>query len=217
MYVGNNITLISAITPTDLSGEAIQWASSDPAVASVDDKGKVVALSAGETTISVTVLSTKETATCKVTVTGNSETDIMLKDSASAGFDEDGNLRITPIASDKAHTVADIKAQFENEGLVFADSDGKVLSDEDAVGTGTTISLVYADVEVDSVKVVLTGDFIGDGYVDNKDVVMINQYVLEKRTANAYQMIAIDVNADGYVNNRDCAMLSQYLVDKVVL
>ncbi len=217
MYVGNRITLIPAITPANLSGEAIQWASSDPTVASVDDKGNVVALSAGETIISVTVLSTKETATCRITVTGNSETDIMLKDNASAGLDEDGNVRITPIASDKAYTVADIKAQFENEGLVFADSDGTILNDEDAVGTGTTISLVYAEVEVDSVKVVLTGDFNGDGYVDNKDVVMINQYVLEKRTANSYQMIAIDVNADGYVNNRDCAMLSQYLVDKVTL
>lgn len=217
MYVGNRITLIPAITPVDLSGEAIQWASSDPTVASVDDKGNVVALSSGETTISVTVLSTKETATCRITVTGNSETEIMLKDNASVGFDEDRNVRITPIDTDTAHTVADIKAQFENDELVFADREGNILNDEDAVGTGTTISLVYAGVDVDSVKVVLTGDFNGDGYVDNKDVVMINQYVLEKRIANAYQMIAIDVNADGYVNNRDCAMLSQYLVDKVVL
>ena len=214
MYVGNNITLIPAITPTDLSSEAIQWASSDPMIASVDDKGNVVALSAGETIISVTVLSTKETATCTITVTGNSETEIILRNSAVVGFDEERNLRITP---SQAHTVADLKSQFENEELIFADRDGTILSDEDSVGTGAIISLIYADVTVDSVIVILTGDFSGDGFVNNKDVVMINQYVLEKRTADRNQMIAIDVNADGYVNNRDCAMLSQYLVDKITL
>ena len=77
--------------------------------------------------------------------------------------------------------------------------------------------MLYNGEELDTVDVVLTGDFNYDGSINNKDVVMINQYVLEKRTANNDQMIAIDVNGDGSVNNRDCAMLAQYLVDKITL
>lgn len=214
MYAGNRITLIPAITPADLSDERIEWSSSDPTIAAVDDNGIVTAVSAGEAVITVTVVSTKETATCHVTVTADSSTTILLNDDAVIGFDTERNLRITP---SNAHTVADIKEQFQNEELVFIDSDGNELADDALVGTGTTIKLLYNGEELDTVDVVLTGDFNCDGSINNKDVVMINQYVLEKRTANNDQMIAIDVNGDGSVNNRDCAMLAQYLVDKITL
>ncbi len=214
MYAGNRITLIPAITPADLSDERIEWSSSDPTIAAVDDNGIVTAVSAGEAVITVTVVSTKETATCNVTVTADSSTTILLNDDAVIGFDTERNLRITP---SNAHTVADLKEQFQNEELVFIDSDGNELADDALVGTGTTIKLLYNGEELDAVDVVLTGDFNCDGSINNKDVVMINQYVLEKRTANNDQMIAIDVNGDGSVNNRDCAMLAQYLVDKITL
>ncbi len=214
MYAGNRITLIPAITPADLSDERIEWSSSDPTIAAVDDNGIVTAVSAGEAVITVTVVSTKETATCHITVTADSSTTILLNDDAVIGFDTERNLRITP---SNAHTVADLKEQFQNEELVFVDSDGNELTDDALVGTGTTIKLLYNGEELDVVDVVLTGDFNCDGSINNKDVVMINQYVLEKRTANNDQMIAIDVNGDGSVNNRDCAMLAQYLVDKITL
>lgn len=214
MYAGNRITLIPAITPADLSGERIEWSSSDPTIAAVDDNGIVTAVSAGEAVITVTVVSTKETATCHVTVTADSSTTILLNDDAVIGFDTERNLRITP---SNAHTVADLKEQFQNEELVFIDNDGNELADDALVGTGTTIKLLYNGEELDTVDVVLTGDFNCDGSINNKDVVMINQYVLEKRTANNDQMIAIDVNGDGSVNNRDCAMLAQYLVEKITL
>jgi len=97
---------------------------------------------------------------------------------------------------------------------LFADVDGNLLEDTDTAGTGATISLCDGENVLDTTTVVLTGDFNGDGYINNKDVVMMNQYVIEKRTADEIQMLAIDVNGDGYVNNRDCAMLARYLVGK---
>lgn len=214
MYAGNRISLIPSITPVNLSGERIEWSSSDPAVAAVDDNGIVTAMSAGEAVITVTVISTKETATCNITVTADSSTTILLNEDSKIGFDTERNLRITP---SNAHTVAELKAEFQNTELVFIDSEGNELSEDALVGTGTTIKLMYKGNELDAVDVVLTGDFNCDGSINNKDVVMINQYVLEKRTANNDQMIAIDVNGDGSVNNRDCAMLAQYLVEKVAL
>ena len=130
------------------------------------------------------------------------------------GFDSDRNLRAVPVGK---NTVEEIRGHFENKDLVFCDAEGNVLTETDRVCTGTVIKLMDGETVLDSTTAVLTGDFNGDGYVNNKDVVMINQYVLEKRTANEIQMIAIDVNGDGFVNNRDCAMLARYLVGKETL
>ena len=64
---------------------------------------------------------------------------------------------------------------------------------------------------------VVTGDFNGDGDMDNKDVVLSMQNILEIIPADEYQSVAIDVTGDGIVNNRDCAKMAQYLVGKVEL
>lgn len=214
MYVGNSINLIPTIAPSNLSNERIEWSSDNPQIASVNDNGYVVALAPGKANITVTVLSTKETATCSVTVTADASTQILLKHNSKFGFDSEHNLRITPSFS---NIVKDMQEQFENDKLMFTDKDGRILENTSKVGTGSKIQLKFEENILDETIVVLTGDFNGDAEINNKDIVMINQYVLEKRSADKAQMIAIDVNGDGKVNNRDCAILSRYLVDKETL
>ena len=85
------------------------------------------------------------------------------------------------------------------------------------MGTGCKIQLVAGDNIIDSKTVVVTGDMNGDGIINNKDVAMMNKYLVEKVTANECQGLAIDVNGDGYINNRDAAMLARYLVGKETL
>ena len=52
--------------PDDATDKAVTWTSADPAVAEVDDNGKVTALSAGTTVI--TAKADSKSATCTVTV-----------------------------------------------------------------------------------------------------------------------------------------------------
>lgn len=65
---GGGETLTATITPTDAANQKVTWSSSASAVATVDATGKVTAVGAGTTIITVTTADGGKTATCKVTV-----------------------------------------------------------------------------------------------------------------------------------------------------
>ena len=62
-----DVTLTATVKPADATDPTVTWTSSNPAVATVDETGKVHAVAAGEATI--TAQAGDKTATCKVTVT----------------------------------------------------------------------------------------------------------------------------------------------------
>ena len=63
---GSTATLVATITPENATDQTITWSSSDAAVATVDQNGKVTAVEAGLATI--TAKAGEKTATCAVTV-----------------------------------------------------------------------------------------------------------------------------------------------------
>lgn len=65
---GDNATLTETITPANATNKNVTWSSSKPAVATVDQSGKVTAVAPGEATITVTTSDGGKTAECKVTV-----------------------------------------------------------------------------------------------------------------------------------------------------
>ena len=69
---GGSATLKATVTPEDATDKTVSWKSSDSAVATVDESGKVTAVKAGSATITVTTKDGGKTATCKVTVTATS-------------------------------------------------------------------------------------------------------------------------------------------------
>ena len=62
-----DVTLTATVEPAEATDKTVTWTSSNPAVATVDETGKVHAVAAGEATITATA--GDKTATCKVTVT----------------------------------------------------------------------------------------------------------------------------------------------------
>ena len=62
-----DVTLTATVKPDDATDKTVTWTSSNPAVATVDETGKVHAVAAGEATI--TAQAGDKTATCVVTVT----------------------------------------------------------------------------------------------------------------------------------------------------
>lgn len=60
--------LTATITPANATNQKVTWKSSDPAVARVKSNGKVLGVSVGEATITVTTEDGGKTATCKVRV-----------------------------------------------------------------------------------------------------------------------------------------------------
>lgn len=66
---GETFTLTATVNPADATNPAIEWSSSDVAVATVDEDGVVTAVSEGEATITATsVADPAKSASCKVVV-----------------------------------------------------------------------------------------------------------------------------------------------------
>ena len=68
LVVGASETLTATVLPANATNRSITWASSNNAVATVDDNGRITAHTAGTATITVTTKDGGRTATCVVTV-----------------------------------------------------------------------------------------------------------------------------------------------------
>lgn len=97
LEVGQTQHLIATVNPADATDQAVNWASSNPAIASVDAEGLVSALSVGDATI--TASCGGESAQCVVTV--NEATiaisEISSGDTPKAIFDLQGRKVINPV------------------------------------------------------------------------------------------------------------------------
>ena len=67
-------TLTATVSPSNATNKSVTWSSSNTSVATVDSNGKVTAVSAGSTTVTVKTNDGGKTATCAVTVKPNTYT-----------------------------------------------------------------------------------------------------------------------------------------------
>lgn len=211
LYMGTYFDLIATITPSDLVGKEIEWSSSDPSVATVDEYGKVTALKAGQTVITAKVVENKETASCTITVQSDLASKLMLKEDSKLNRDDIGYIRRVALQT----PVSNVKNEFINENIKFIsiDKNGNevILSDTDLIGTGTIVRLMDGSAISDEAKFVITGDVDGDGKCTLKDSTHIMQYLLETEEFAPYQIGASDVNGDGFVNNKDAALIARFI------
>lgn len=211
VYQGTTIVLKAHIIPGNLKNEELIWFSSDESVVTFGENNEINTVGTGTAEVTVMVKSTGETDSCTIKVFINPSYKIVLGSNAYLRIDSNGYLR--EIKAEK-NTVAQVKTQFNTEGLVFFDINGKELADNELVGTGTVIKLMDRENELDSLIVVMTGDYDGDGKITTRDASRIQRFTVDEEEPNLYQNLAMDVNGDGYVNNRDTSMVLRYLVGK---
>lgn len=70
---GGTATLTATVKPNNATNKNVTWSSDGTSVATVDDTGKVTAISVGSATITATTQDGNKTATCSVTVTAPPE------------------------------------------------------------------------------------------------------------------------------------------------
>ena len=74
LYVGESISLSAAVKPDDATDKGIIWSSSKPNIASVDEDGKIVAISPGTSSVKAAAKGkTSVYAICEVTVLSNED------------------------------------------------------------------------------------------------------------------------------------------------
>lgn len=156
-------TLIATVTPSDATDTSVTWTSSKPDVATVDNTGKVTALTTGTTTITVKTTDGGFTDTCTVNVVVPVTGVELDRETFSLGLGNTATLVATVAPTDatnKALTWASSDAS-----IVSVDANGtiKALADGSATITVTTADGAFTDSCVVTVTIPVTGVVIFGG------------------------------------------------------
>lgn len=136
---GGSESLTATVSPDNATNKAVSWKSADTGVATVDGSGKVTAVKAGSTTITVTTTDGGKTATCSVTVTSKtvSVTGVKL---------DNGKLELK--AGETAQLTATVEpSDASDKSLEWTSSDAKVAT-VDASGKVTAVGVGNATITV---------------------------------------------------------------------
>lgn len=136
---GGSESLTATVSPDDATNKAVSWKSSDTGVATVDGSGKVTAVKAGSTTITVTTTDGGKTATCSVTVTSKtvSVTGVKL---------DNGKLELK--AGETAQLTATVEpSDASDKSLEWTSSDAKIAT-VDASGKVAAVGVGSATITV---------------------------------------------------------------------
>ena len=187
---------LSASVEGEDSVTDIEWSSANDNIASVED-GVVTGKHAGETTITAK-LSTGERATCDVTVVGDEEYELLLKQVSELTVNREKNI----ITLSSPMKVSSIKSEFVNTIQAF-DNDDEELEDEELITTSCSINGTTVD---DRLFVVVLGDLNADKEIDSSDIEIMESIVYlgydESDVGTAVYMAA-DMNKDGIVSSDD--------------
>ena len=69
LEIGGTLTLTATVLPENAADKSVEWKSTNPAIAEVDQNGTVTAISSGAVTITVTTNDGEKAAACEITVT----------------------------------------------------------------------------------------------------------------------------------------------------
>ena len=131
LNVGEKQTLTATVLPADATNKTVTWASSDPAVATVEN-GVVTAVGKGTATITVTTADGGYTATCEVTVKLPVSAVTLNETSTALVVDDTKQLNATVEPANADDSTVTWKSG--NTNVATVDQTGKVT----AVGVGTT-------------------------------------------------------------------------------
>ena len=137
---GETITLTATVNPDNATNKNVSWKSSNTSVASVVD-GKVTALKAGTTTITVTTEDGNKTATCNITVNAKvyPVTGVSL-DKTTASLTEGETITLTATVNPDNATNKNVSWKSSNTSVASV-VDGKVT----ALKAGTTTITVTTE------------------------------------------------------------------------
>lgn len=130
---GESETLVATVKPDDATDKTVTWSSSEAAVASVDNSGKVTAVAGGSAVI--TANAGDKQATCTVTVTV--PVDSITLDRESVTLEEDGTTSLVATVKPDDATDKTVTWSSSDSQIAKVDETGKVMAIKEGEATIT--------------------------------------------------------------------------------
>ncbi len=147
LTAGESAKLETSVEPSDAMAVSVQYASSDEAVATVNEQGEVTAVAAGEATITAQIADPALSAECKVTVLPAVES-VALNQTALT-LQPGSTAQLTYTVSPADAKAEDAVFASSDEAVATVDASGNVSAVADGTATITvTVSGVSAECEV---------------------------------------------------------------------
>ena len=205
---GTQQSLMVTFTPTDATDRAVTWSSSNPAVATVDEDGKITAVSVGSTAITATSHDGGFTATCNVSVVIH-VTGITLDQSAIVLIK--GNTQaLTATVQPADATDKSLLWSSSNPDVAMVDSTGVVTAVEGGTATITAKSEdggktaqcdVTVRVPVTGVSLSKTTDLLLPGGADDLTAIIAPSDATDKAVVwSSSEPDAVTVDTDGNIS-----------------
>ena len=133
--------LVATVAPSTATDKTVTFASSDEAIATVDNKGKVTAVKAGSADITVTTKDGSKTAKCALTVTAKTiaVTGVTIAPK-TASVDVDATTKLNSTVAPSTATNKSVSYKSSDDAIATVSSNGTVtgVAEGDATITVTT-------------------------------------------------------------------------------
>ena len=176
MQVGDTFKINASIEPDDANEKGVIFESNKEEIVSVDEHGNLEAKQEGTAIITVKSKENEEIKKeCKVTAVRKME-DWEIHFDSSLNVN---SLEISGIDYDK-NKVIDLKNLITTDlELEFVNYKGKILENNDIVGTGSKILVKENGVLLREYKIIVYGDSNGDGKINSTDLLVLQRHILE--------------------------------------
>ena len=170
--LGSKQSLKARIYPSKATNKSITWSSSNPSVATVDAKGKILGVNLGDTAITATTADGNKVATCELSV-GIPVTKVALNKKNTTINEKENETLIATVIPINA-TNQDVIWESSDDSIATVDSNGKVSGIKG--GTVTVTAITQDGSKIAKCKVtVTTGNY----------PVIFNDANLEKAVRNS--------------------------------
>ncbi len=194
MQVGDTFQINGTIEPEDANDKTILYSSTDAQVATIQEKGIIIAKQEGETTI---MASSNENpnihAKCKLIV-------VRKMDDSEIHFDSSltvNSLEISGIDYNE-NAVADIKQKITTDlEIEIVSHKNEILQESDIVGTGSKIQVKENGKVLRQYQIILYGDANGDGKINSVDLLVLQRHILEIEPIEEIFRKATNINKNG--------------------
>lgn len=153
LVVGETDNLVATINPSTAIDKSVTWTSSNPSVASVDNNGRIVALSVGSTMITVTSTDGGKRAQCAVSVLSSRPVQSVTLNKSQASIEVGKTLQLTASVLPTNATDRGIEWISSDESVATVSSTGLVsglqLGSATIIAVSTDGSSCSASCEVD--------------------------------------------------------------------